>query len=100
MRYGLLRVEEYTELLPVLFDRVRSFHAECPLNAQLRRVPAILQWSSSRYYLVRKIGSFWLDQLDSSARYADIFQLVPRFAVRAVKAPPLVLVSGSDLPAS
>src|SRR5579863_6581364 len=100
MRYGLLRVGEYTELLPVFFDRVSSFRTECPLNAQLRCVPAVLQWSSGRYYLVRKAGSFWLNQLDRSARYADIFQLVPGFAVRAVEAPPLVLVTGSDLPAS
>jgi hypothetical protein len=100
MRYGLLRVEEYTELFPVLFDRVSSFHTECPLNAQLRCVPAVLQWSSGCYYFVRKVGSFRLNQLDWTARSGDIFQLVPGFAVRAVEAPPLVLVIGSDLPAS
>ncbi len=87
MRYGLLRVEEYTELLPVLFDRVRSFHTECPLNAQLRCVSTVRQWSSGRYYLVGKVGSFWLNQLDRATRCADIFQLVPDFAVRAVEAP-------------
>ena len=100
MRYGLLRVEKYAELLPALFDCVCSFHAERPLNAQLRGISAVLQWSSRCYDLVRKVGSFWLNQLDRTTWYADIFQLVSGFAVGAVEAPPVVFVTGSDLPAS
>ena len=43
-------------------------------------------------------GSLRLNQLDSAAGPVDMHQLVPGFAVRAVEAPPPVLLMGPDLP--